>query len=187
MALISNCDSRNTIRLKYIKDVNKYFPVVGYGRCFNRMIGKSAQLEWCKTYKFYISFENSICEDYITEKYSNAIKCGTIPIVMSPKYNLRHLIPGSYINTFDYPSPKRLGEYLHEVSKNLTKYKEYFKWKRLYNLDRNRIINDACKMILKVEEAQNSTISNDPLLQDVLEGKKCMNIYDINKNHYRGN
>ena len=36
--------------------------------------------EKLKNYKFYLSFENSLCQDYITEKFFLALYAGTLPI-----------------------------------------------------------------------------------------------------------
>jgi hypothetical protein len=34
-----------------------------------------------KDYKFYLSLENALCKDYITEKFYLALASGVIPIV----------------------------------------------------------------------------------------------------------
>ena len=36
--------------------------------------------------KFYLAFENSLCDDYITEKFHNILEnFNTVPVVMGPK------------------------------------------------------------------------------------------------------
>ena len=42
--------------------------------------------------RFYLSLENDICKDYITEKAFNALKLNTIPIILSGA-NLTQGIP----------------------------------------------------------------------------------------------
>ena len=40
-------------------------------------------IDW---YKFYFAFENSLCDDYITEKFFNMLKHNIVPVVLgSPK------------------------------------------------------------------------------------------------------
>jgi len=69
---VSNCGGRNN-RRQYATELAKYISVDVYGacgplkcprhnsqKCFNKLN---------KDYKFYLSFENSNCRDYITEKY----------------------------------------------------------------------------------------------------------------------
>ena len=56
--------------------------------------------------RFYISFENAICKDYITEKTFNALKLNTIPIVLGGVNYTAELPPGSVINAAEFVSPQ---------------------------------------------------------------------------------
>ena len=48
-------------------------------------VGYQADTDPCfslvnRKYKFYLSFENAICDDYVTEKAFNALKLNTVNI-----------------------------------------------------------------------------------------------------------
>ena len=64
------------------------------------------------SYKFYIAIENSVCDEYVTEKYyDNALLQGLVPIVAiypgtKPEDVRRMFIPGSYINILDFQIDK---------------------------------------------------------------------------------
>ena len=69
--LVGNC--RAQPRMAFVHELNKYVKVDVFGRC-SRLFGEKrrcpAPSSIClKKFKFYLSFENSLCEDYITEKY----------------------------------------------------------------------------------------------------------------------
>lgn len=86
-AVISNCNDRSK-RLKFIRELQKYILVNVFGKC-----GKPCPVKFknstfadCKKvlateYKFYFAFENSICKDYITEKFFAILKYDIIPVV----------------------------------------------------------------------------------------------------------
>lgn len=69
---VSNCFARNG-RLQYGRELQKYIDVDIYGACGDHVCAKGHQNECFerlqKNYKFYLSFENSNCLDYITEKF----------------------------------------------------------------------------------------------------------------------
>jgi alpha-1,3-fucosyltransferase len=55
-----------------LQELRKYIPVHIYGECGNNTCQKEngqcfRDIE--NNYKFYLSFENSICNEYITEKF----------------------------------------------------------------------------------------------------------------------
>ncbi|KAF5288958.1 hypothetical protein FQA39_LY03837 [Lamprigera yunnana] len=130
---VSNCNTKNN-RLKYAQELSKYVPVDIYGSCGNLFCLKSDPkcFELLKTYKFYLSFENSNCRDYITEKlYQNALRQDIVPIVMgAPKENYVKSVPrDSFIHVDDYESPKELANYLYTLHKNDNLYNKFFKWK----------------------------------------------------------
>ena len=97
--------------------------------------GKDACFKKACNYKFYLSFENEFCDQYVTEKYwYNALNFDTVPIVMGagPYDDPKVAIPGSYINVEDFPTVKALADYLNYLDKNDTAYNEYFTWKNKY-------------------------------------------------------
>ena len=75
---VSNCRDKNG-RLNYAKELGKHVQVDIYGACGNlscpRRYAKDCFTMLDKDYKFYLSFENSACRDYITEKlFWNALQ-----------------------------------------------------------------------------------------------------------------
>eukprot|EP01137_Pigoraptor_chileana_P037148 Opistho-2@33787 len=89
--LASNCGAFNR-REEYIMELMKYIGVASYGKCMNNrpLFNVAAGHDMDRTYttlskhKFYLAFENGNCKNYITEKLSNALVAGLIPIVWGP-------------------------------------------------------------------------------------------------------
>ena len=54
-----------------------------YGRCGNLTASRDRDEETklIQEYKFYLAFENSICRDYVTEKFFQRMKQGIVPVV----------------------------------------------------------------------------------------------------------
>lgn len=69
---VSNCGARNG-RMQYAKELAKHIDVDIYGSCGKLRCPKYQHKECFEMldndYKFYLSFENSNCRDYITEKF----------------------------------------------------------------------------------------------------------------------
>ncbi|BFZ05173.1 hypothetical protein BsWGS_08211 [Bradybaena similaris] len=132
---VSNCGARNG-RRQYANELAKYIEIDIYGGC-GQLKCPRFEANKCfemlnRDYKFYLSFENSNCRDYITEKFFiNGLKHDVIPIVMgaAPEDYERAAPPHSYIHVDDFESPKELADYLHKLDKNDDLYNEYFQWK----------------------------------------------------------
>lgn len=138
--MVSNCHT-NSEREAYIADLQKYIPIDIYGGCGskscprNEQNGDKACLELLsRSYKFYFSFENSICADYVTEKFWNAMGMDLIPVVLGGADYSVHAPPKSYINAQDFKTPQALADYLKFLDANHTAYTEYFEWKKHFDL-----------------------------------------------------
>ncbi|RWS22164.1 glycoprotein 3-alpha-L-fucosyltransferase A-like protein, partial [Leptotrombidium deliense] len=132
---VSNCNSNNN-RLQYAQELNKYIEVDIYGICGTKRCSRSNG-NHCfdmlkRDYKFYLSFENSNCRDYITEKFfANALDNNVLPIVMgayAEDYD-RVAPPHSFIHVDEFESAESLAKYLHKLDKNDELYNSYFDWK----------------------------------------------------------
>ena len=63
-------------------------------------------------YKFYLSFENALCKDYISEKFFKVLNQNVIPVVFNGANMSTVAPPHSYINVADFPTIEKLVAYL---------------------------------------------------------------------------
>ena len=87
-AVISNCGGPSQ-RLKYINELKRFINVDVYGKCgkpcpthFKNNIAGDCKEIISAEYKFYLAFENSVCKDYITEKFFGILRNNIIPVVL---------------------------------------------------------------------------------------------------------
>ncbi|XP_018013214.1 alpha-(1,3)-fucosyltransferase C-like [Hyalella azteca] len=127
---VSNCEARSG-RDMLGEELNYYISVDVYGRCGSMSCSRSIQNECyrraAETYKFYLSFENSLCDDYITEKFFLTARYDILPVVFGLGAYEVVAPPHSFINAFDFPSIRHLADYLIYLDKNNTAYNEYFR------------------------------------------------------------
>ncbi|KAI9563626.1 hypothetical protein GHT06_011090 [Daphnia sinensis] len=114
-------------RESYIQQLRNYIDIDVYGLCGRLSCARHPidvshprcydMLE--STYKFYLSFENSICRDYVTEKFFKILERRIVPVVYGGA-DYRSIAPaGSYIDARLY-SPAQLAEYLMRIDANDT-------------------------------------------------------------------
>ncbi|XP_049329500.1 4-galactosyl-N-acetylglucosaminide 3-alpha-L-fucosyltransferase 9-like [Astyanax mexicanus] len=119
-------------RVKYFTEFSQHIKVEGYGNHFGRHVDDNNYFSVISSCKFYLSFENSIHKDYITEKVFNPLKFGTVPVVLGPpRENYEEYLPAdSFIHIHDFKTSKELAEHLKLVDQNQEMYERYFSWRK---------------------------------------------------------
>ena len=137
---VSNCDTKSE-REKLVKSLSEHVKVDVFGNCGNlkcdRSIEKDCYQRLNQTYKFYLSLENSVCKDYITEKFFNILPYNVIPVVLNGANMSQVAPPNSYIDVQKFSSTKQLADYLHKVHNNDTLFASYFWWRDFYYVQVN--------------------------------------------------
>ncbi len=158
-----------------------FFSVDVMGACGSIKCERGDGLDSCSAaveeeYKFYLSFENAICKDYVTEKLFVCMNRSLVPVVMgSGPYNNGVSPPHSVINIADFDSPKELAEYLLWLDKNPKEYLSYFWWHDYYEIQSRKMmrIQAACEICRKLHtETEKSTENN--LYDWWVEDANCM-------------
>lgn len=71
-----------------------------------------------------MAFENSICEDYITEKlWKHGYGHDIIPIILKRSIVERYVPPHSFIAVDDFTTIRDLADYLKYLMHNLSAYR----------------------------------------------------------------
>lgn len=123
-------------RCQYLKELSKHIDVHHYGSFLNNRTisddeGTRTKINICRDYRFVIAFENAISDDYVTEKYFDALIAGAIPIYLGAP-NILDYAPGQqcHINVNDFPDPAMLAAYLTNLLADDKRLDEYYEWRR---------------------------------------------------------
>lgn len=82
-------------------------------------------------YKFYLSFENSLCGDYVTEKFFRIRHLDIVPIVLGVADYTRWTPAGTFIDVRHFRSPRHLADFIKELDADDERYMEFLLRKRL--------------------------------------------------------
>ena len=156
---VSNCNEEGeyevtSVRVEYAVELAKYIQLSIYTRkelCEANINKHGRKLvvnlpdekqPSLSDFHFYLAFENSLCEDYITEKFWKILEGRhlVIPIVMGGLRMEEYeniAPPNSYIHVRNFTSPKHLAEHLRYVVSNEKAFNYYLEWRNKYRLYKN--------------------------------------------------
>jgi len=121
-------------RVRYAADVMKTVRVDSFGAVHHN------QNEWLppefdrgalySRYKFTLAFENSIAPDYVTEKFFEPLRAGSVPVYRGTE-DVADLAPAEdcYIDARDFSSGRELGRYLDHLDGDDEAYVRYHRWR----------------------------------------------------------
>ncbi|XP_039307568.1 alpha-(1,3)-fucosyltransferase C isoform X2 [Solenopsis invicta] len=134
---VSNCYAKSG-RMEYVQELSKHIGVDIYGKCgkFSCEKNRNCLNDVVEAdYFFYLSFENSFCDDYVTEKLMNPLRYNVVPVVYGGANYSQIAPPNSYVNALDFESPKELAAYLKYLSQDLQRYQSFLQWKKYYRVN----------------------------------------------------
>ncbi|XP_063383529.1 alpha-(1,3)-fucosyltransferase C-like [Cydia fagiglandana] len=83
-------------------------------------------------YYFYLSFENSFSEDYVTEKLLTALQNYAVPVVYGGANYTRFMPDGIYLHAGKL-EVSDLAKQMNDIMKDKDRYYSFFKWRNHYS------------------------------------------------------
>ena len=147
--MVSNCHARSN-RQECVRKLQEHIQVdiiSKDGRCGGNITCPRVRNEdVCyemmeKTYKFYLSFENAICREYVSEKFFDIISRNIVPVVLGGTDYSSIAPRHSYIDARQY-TPRQLADYLLQIDADDKLYAQFFWWRPFYRVSNLRHTND---------------------------------------------
>uniref|UniRef100_A0A915DTX3 Fucosyltransferase n=1 Tax=Ditylenchus dipsaci TaxID=166011 RepID=A0A915DTX3_9BILA len=147
-------------REKYVEELKKFMKITEFGKCNNKSCpGNECLEEKIDSHLFYLAFENSVCKQYVTEKFWN-IKRLIVPVVLNRQVMHGLGIPDSaYIAVNDFAGPRELAARLSFLQANQKEYLEHFEWTKSYKKIAAEV-NPLCKLCQFAVEKRKLSIPN---------------------------
>ncbi|XP_026324973.1 alpha-(1,3)-fucosyltransferase 10-like [Hyposmocoma kahamanoa] len=148
-----------TQRDEYVKELMNYQRIDSYGACLNNKpipnhlkeinsnylnnLYAENFLKFMARYKFVLTIENGLCDDYISEKFWRAIHVGVVPIYFGAP-TIRDWLPNnkSALILDDFPSPLRLSARINTLMRDDDLYEEYLQHKTKALISNQKIIEE---------------------------------------------
>ena len=122
---VSNCKlfSNSRWRSNYLVELMKHIHIDSYGKCWHNVetpVTRSNAFDsfsgLASKYRMVVAFENTIEDDYISEKLNLVYSSGAIPVYWGPP-QIYSWVPGNhtFIDASKFQGPKDLAEYLKRV------------------------------------------------------------------------
>ena len=163
--MVSNCLSESN-REGFVEALKTHIDVDVFGPCYkdskkcDKSDSESCWTKISKEYHFYLAFENSLCRDYVTEKFWEPLRRNIVPIVLGGA-NYSKIAPyRSFIDVIGLGlenDPESLAKMLTDLMENKAKYASYFWWKNYYaikNSAKDRA-SDLCKVCQLLHDVDN--------------------------------
>ncbi|XP_041930781.1 alpha-(1,3)-fucosyltransferase 11 [Alosa sapidissima] len=138
----SHCDVPSD-RDRYVQELMKYIEIDSYGKCLNNKnlperledtstaTGEDGEfMSFVARYKFHLAMENGLCSDYMTEKLWRPLHQGCVPIYRGSS-SVADWLPNSHsaVIVDDFPSPRKLAEFIMALDGDDTEYSRYLEFK----------------------------------------------------------
>lgn len=131
-----------------------------FGHCHrNKEEPPGGKVDILRSYKFGFAMENSIWQDYVTEKLFQVYVSGAVPIVVgAPNSHDYEPLPGSIIYDKDFDSIEDMAKHILYLASNDTAYNEYLRWKRDGPSDQFKALMDIsavhsrCRLCIKLAD-----------------------------------
>lgn len=153
--LVSNCGSDvMSSRSEFVQELQKYIPVDIFGKCGSRELDRKNPRTTIAQYKFFFAFENSLCLDYVSEKFYDNFGGNTI-LVARGGANYDKLFPtDTFINTRQFQNAKTLADFLIALNSSEEGYTQYLVNKNKYRFAFSRWECDLCSKINNKDKYQ---------------------------------
>lgn len=173
---VSHCQTFSK-RERYVNIMKQFTAVDIYGKCGRPYPDNFKQI-LDRDYKFYLGFENSLCPDYVTEKFFNYYKRDIITVVRGHIDYSRYLPEGSYINAADFTSVKQLTDFMERLGDNEEEYIKYLRQKDKYEVkERDYMFRDAlCSICHKLNNLEAYRKTYDDIVRWF---GNCYSVHDL--------
>ena len=187
--LVSHCNS-DSERERYVNELSKHMQVDIFGQCGNVLCSSLKNVSCSdyiiQNYMFYLAFENTLCDEYVTEKLWSWMSTDIVPVVFGQANYSSITPPHSVVNALDFSEPKYLATYLKHLMANEAEYLSYFWWKDHYAINANTFTGNIASVSSKLG-IQPSLCKLCEMLNDAEQPPKVvdLNTYWLKEGHCR--
>ena len=114
-------NSQGKVRNKFFELLSSYKKIDAGGKLFFNVeepVPRGKEIEWMSQYKFCLAFENSSYPGYTTEKLTNALAAGTIPIYWGNPIVERDFNTSSFINCHEFASLEEVVDHVIQADQD---------------------------------------------------------------------